>query len=63
MAQKQVDAAAFWFLSLDKTCHAQLLADAASAGSGYSKKLIPDDEAEFSYSQVGTDEVSTLQTL
>lgn len=49
-----VDAAAFWFISLDKTCHAQLLADAASSGSGYQKKLISDEEAAFSYQQVGT---------
>jgi ribulose-5-phosphate 4-epimerase/fuculose-1-phosphate aldolase len=29
-----VDEAAFWFLSLDKTCQAQLLVDAAAKGSG-----------------------------
>ncbi|OAP58433.1 L-fuculose-phosphate aldolase [Fonsecaea erecta] len=57
---KTVDAAAFWFISLDKTCHAQLLADAASAGSGNKKKLISDEEAEFSFSQVGTDEKGWL---
>ncbi|EHY58130.1 hypothetical protein HRR83_005008 [Exophiala dermatitidis] len=57
---KTVDAAAFWFISLDKTCHAQLLADAASAGSGHKKILISDEEAEFSYSQVGTDEKGWL---
>ncbi|KIV95678.1 hypothetical protein B0A52_07137 [Exophiala mesophila] len=57
---KTVDAAAFWFISLDKTCHAQLLADAASAGSGYKKILINDDEAEYSYAQVGTDEKGWL---
>lgn len=39
-----IDAAAFWFLSLDKTCHAQLLVDAAEQGSGHKKTLIPDDE-------------------
>ncbi|KAL9621421.1 MAG: hypothetical protein Q9160_004181 [Pyrenula sp. 1 TL-2023] len=55
-----VDEAAFWFISLDKTCHAQLLADAASAGSGYEKKLISDEEAEFSYKQVGTPEKGWL---
>ena len=48
-----VDSAAFWFISLDKTCHAQLLVDAASAGSGHQKKLIDDEEAAFSYQQVG----------
>ncbi|KAK4937129.1 hypothetical protein LTR10_022181 [Elasticomyces elasticus] len=57
---KTVDAAAFWFMSLDKTCHAQLLVDAASAGSGHKRILISDEEAEFSYSQVGTDEKGWL---
>lgn len=36
------------------TGHAQLLVDAAASGSGLKKKLIPDDEARFSYEQVGT---------
>lgn len=55
-----VDEAAFWFISLDKTCHAQLLADAASAGTGHEKKLISDEEAEFSYRQVGIPEKGWL---
>lgn len=50
---QSVDEAAFWFISLDKTCHAQLLADAASAGSGLKKIIIGDEEAEFSAEQVG----------
>lgn len=50
---RSVDEAAFWFMSLDKTCHAQLLADAASAGSGFKKIIIDEDEAEFSAKQVG----------
>lgn len=50
---QSVDEAAFWFISMDKTCHAQLLADAASAGNGYKKILINDDEAAFTYAQVG----------
>ena len=48
-----VDEAAFWFISLDKTCHAQLLVDAASAGSGYKKIIINDEEAEYTAKQVG----------
>lgn len=55
-----VDAAAFWFMSLDKTCHAQLLADAAANGTGHKKKLISDEEAAFSYQQVGTNEKGWL---
>jgi len=49
-----IDAAAFWFMSMDKTCHAQLLVDAAASGSGHKKTFIPDEEAKFSYEQVGT---------
>ncbi|KAL2372152.1 class II aldolase/adducin [Blastomyces gilchristii SLH14081] len=50
---ESVDEAAFWFISLDKTCHAQLLADAAAAGSGYKKILIGEEEAEVTAEQVG----------
>lgn len=54
-----VDEAAFWFISLDKTCHAQLLADAAAAG-GYQKKFIDDDEAAHTALQVGGPEKGWL---
>lgn len=50
---QSVDEAAFWFISLDKTCQAQLLADAASAGNGYKKQIIGDEEAKFSAEKVG----------
>lgn len=49
-----VDEAAFWFISLDKTCQAQLLVDAASAGNGWVKKYIEDEEAAYTYEQVGS---------
>jgi ribulose-5-phosphate 4-epimerase/fuculose-1-phosphate aldolase len=55
-----VDEAAFWFLSLDKTCQAQLLIDAAAAGSGHKPKVIPDAEAAESYKQVGLPEKGWL---
>ncbi|CAK7213587.1 hypothetical protein SBRCBS47491_001856 [Sporothrix bragantina] len=57
---RSVDEAAFWFLSLDKTCQAQLLVDAASAGNGHRPKLIDDEEAAFTYTQVGTPEKGWL---
>ncbi|KAI4951954.1 hypothetical protein J4E91_003416 [Alternaria rosae] len=57
---KSVDEAAFWFLSLDKTCQAQLLVDAAAAGSGHKPKVIPDSEAAETYKQVGTPEKGWL---
>lgn len=55
-----VDEAAFWFISLDKTCHAQLLADAASAGSGYKKIMISEEECEDTALQVGGPEKGWL---
>ena len=55
-----VDAAAFWFISLDKTCHAQLLVDAAEQGSGHKKKIINDEEAEFTYQAIATDDKGWL---
>ncbi|KAH7555480.1 hypothetical protein BM1_07103 [Bipolaris maydis] len=57
---KSVDEAAFWFLSLDKTCQAQLLVDAAAAGSGHKPKIIPESEAAETYKQVGTPEKGWL---
>lgn len=57
---QSVDEAAFWFMSLDKTCQAQLLVDAASAGSGYPKKFINEEEAQFTYEQVGGPEKGWL---
>ncbi|KAF2182059.1 arad-like aldolase/epimerase [Zopfia rhizophila CBS 207.26] len=57
---RSVDEAAFWFLSLDKTCQTQLLVDAAAKGAGYEKKIIPDREAEESFRQVGTSEKGWL---
>ncbi|KAK6614330.1 class ii aldolase adducin domain-containing protein [Botrytis cinerea] len=59
-AKKSVDEAAFWFISLDKTCHAQLLVDAAASGSGKTKKIIGDEEAAFTYDQVGGPEKGWL---
>ncbi|KAK4561823.1 hypothetical protein LTR86_004502 [Recurvomyces mirabilis] len=55
-----IDAAAFWFLSLDKTCQAQLLVEAASGGSGIKRTIIPEEEAKFSYQQAGTPEKGWL---
>ncbi|KAL5050804.1 hypothetical protein BDW71DRAFT_203525 [Aspergillus fruticulosus] len=56
---QSVDEAAFWFISLDKTCHAQLLADAAAA-AGYKKIVIDEEEAAYSAPQVGGPEKGWL---
>ncbi|KAF4630791.1 hypothetical protein G7Y89_g7347 [Cudoniella acicularis] len=55
-----VDEAAFWFLSLERTCQAQLLVMAAERGSGVQKRIIGEEEAAFTYKQVGTPEKGWL---
>ncbi|KAF2650921.1 hypothetical protein K491DRAFT_782258 [Lophiostoma macrostomum CBS 122681] len=55
---QSVEAAVFWFVSLDKCCHAQLLAEAAGAGSGRGMPIqIEDKDAEFTFKSVGTPNV------
>ncbi|ORY03855.1 class II aldolase/adducin domain-containing protein [Clohesyomyces aquaticus] len=49
-----VEEAVFWFVSLEKCCHAQLMADAAAAGRGGSTQKIGEQEALFTRSAVGT---------
>jgi len=50
-----IESTIYWFVSLEKTCHAQLLADAAAAGrEGKTVKIDPED-AEFTYKTVGSE--------
>lgn len=44
----------FWFVSLEKCCHAQLMADAAAAGRGHETIKIDDEDAAFTYETIGT---------
>lgn len=49
-----VEEAVFWFVSLDKCCHAQLLADAAAGGRGGETVKIGEEEASTTFQTVGT---------
>ncbi|EER26688.1 hypothetical protein D8B26_002910 [Coccidioides posadasii str. Silveira] len=51
---KTIEEAVFWFVSLEKCCHAQLMADAAAIGKGGETIKIPDEDAAFTYKSVGT---------
>ncbi|KAL4912858.1 class II aldolase/adducin N-terminal [Aspergillus aurantiobrunneus] len=51
---KTIEETVFWFVSLEKCCHAQLLADAAAAGRGGTTVKIDDADAAFTYKAVGT---------
>ncbi|KAJ9365692.1 class II aldolase/adducin N-terminal [Paecilomyces variotii] len=57
---RSIDEAAFWFISLEKTCHAQLLVDSAQHGSGHEKVIIKEAEAEYTAAQVGGPEKGWL---
>ncbi|KAI1430645.1 class II aldolase and Adducin domain-containing protein [Xylaria sp. CBS 124048] len=52
---KTIESCTFWFLSLEKCCHAQLMADAAVAGRGGSTVKIADEDAVFTYNAVGNE--------
>ena len=49
-----IEEAVFWFVSLEKCCHAQLMADAAAGGRGGQTTKIGNEEALFTYKTVGT---------
>ncbi|KAL8800317.1 MAG: hypothetical protein Q9182_005280 [Xanthomendoza sp. 2 TL-2023] len=49
-----IEAAVFWFISLEKCCQTQLAADAAAGGRGHETVKIHDDDAAFTYETVGT---------
>lgn len=49
-----IEAAVFWFVSLEKSCQAQLMADAAAAGRATETVKIHDEDAKFTYKTVGS---------
>lgn len=51
---KSIEEVVFWFVSLEKCCHAQLMADAAAAGRGGSTVKIGEEEAQYTYKAVGS---------
>ncbi|RAL10016.1 arad-like aldolase/epimerase [Aspergillus homomorphus CBS 101889] len=59
MVGESVDEATFWFISLDKTCQTQLLADAAAA-AGYKKIVIDEQEAAYAAMRIGGPEKGWL---
>jgi len=49
-----IEETVFWFVSLEKCCYAQLLADAAATGRGGQTVKIDEVDAAFTYKTVGT---------
>jgi len=50
-----IEAAVFWFMSLEKCCHAQLMAEAACAGVGGKPVEIDEKDAAYTFGSVGTE--------
>lgn len=51
---RTIDEAVFWFVSMDKCCQAQLLAEAAAGPRGETPLVIADADARCTYQTVGT---------
>jgi ribulose-5-phosphate 4-epimerase/fuculose-1-phosphate aldolase len=52
---QSIESTIFWFMSLEKCCHAQLLADAAAGGTGGQTVKIDEKDAAYTYKTVGTE--------
>jgi ribulose-5-phosphate 4-epimerase/fuculose-1-phosphate aldolase len=52
---KSVESTVFWFTSLEKCCHAQLMADAAATGRGGVTVKVDDEDAAFTFKAIGTE--------
>lgn len=51
---KTVEEAVFWFVSMEKCAHSQLMADAAAAGVGGKTIKITEEDAQRTYQTIGT---------
>ena len=51
---RSIEETVFWFVSLDKCCYSQLLADAAATGRGGQTVKVAEDDAAVTYRTVGT---------
>jgi ribulose-5-phosphate 4-epimerase/fuculose-1-phosphate aldolase len=55
-SRHSIEAAAFWFIALERCCQQQLLIDA----SGQTPKLVPPDKARYSREHVGSEYIGWL---
>jgi ribulose-5-phosphate 4-epimerase/fuculose-1-phosphate aldolase len=52
---RSIESTVFWFMSLEKCCHAQLLADAAAGGRGHETVKISEEDAAYTHKSVGSE--------
>ena len=58
---KTVDEAAWWFITMERSCQVQLLAEAAAARTGEAPRTISDAAARQAYSIVGSAQAGWFQ--
>jgi len=52
---QSIESTVFWFISLEKCCQVQLLADAAAGGRGSETVKIDEEDAVYTYKTVGSE--------
>ncbi|THY04827.1 arad-like aldolase/epimerase [Aureobasidium pullulans] len=58
-----VEETVFWFMSLEKCCHVQLMAEAAAGSRGETPILIHDEDAAFTKKSVGTPQAGWFSAM
>jgi ribulose-5-phosphate 4-epimerase/fuculose-1-phosphate aldolase len=56
-----VDEAVWWFITMERSCQVQLLAEAAAARTGQSLKVIPEDSAQQAFNILGASRTGWFQ--
>jgi ribulose-5-phosphate 4-epimerase/fuculose-1-phosphate aldolase len=51
---RTIEEAVFWFVSLERCCHSQLMAEAAAASRGEKPIIIDDEDAEYTFRTIGS---------
>lgn len=52
---ENIESAVFWYMSLEKCCQVQLLADAAARGTATKTAKVNDEDAKYTYRTVGNE--------
>ena len=60
---KTVESCVFWFMSLERSCQVQLLADAAAGGRGHQTVKIDEEDARYTASLAGAEESGYVSAL
>ncbi|KAH8106848.1 class II aldolase/adducin domain-containing protein [Cristinia sonorae] len=63
VATGSIEATVHFYVALEKSCHVQLLADAAAAGTGRTTAKIDEKDAKYTYGVIGTEVAGWFSAL